>query len=677
MKQEEVETKKGLHQIFQARAIETPSAIAVSCGEENLTYAQLDKASDYYGNALRERGIGNNDLVGMCLERNINMIVSVLSILKAGAAYVPIDPAYPQDRRHYIADDSELKVILTEKDTTHLFNADKYEFIEIDREKNEEEIGQSPVCDSHEFDLAYVIYTSGTTGNPKGVLVDHGNVIRLFDQTRDVFNFTNQDVWTLFHSICFDFSVWEVWGALLYGAELVVVPYNVTRAADRFYALLESKEVTVLSQTPSAFRNLVDVDSRKTGASRLKLRCVVFGGEKLEAGMLQNWVARNGYSTDLVNMYGITETTVHVTYVKITQEHLHQNACPIGVAIPDLSIYLLDENGNFINQGETGEMWIAGPGVTRGYLNREELTTERFPTREINGQQVRMYKSGDLAEIREDGLLYYKGRADDQIKLNGFRIEPGELEAISNEFEAVIKSLVLKVDFAEGDSRLINFALVNTTLLNGHAVELSNNLHEAFKARVPSHMRPFQHVLLNRFPQTLNGKVDKKALIQKVLDEQNGIELNEAGGQEILEVSSRIWKTALSKEYIDPRMDLFDLGGTSLSLIQIMNLTQQSFNVQLDMGRFTSGLTFDFYVAEIVRLRAEHIWKRILNIENTDPEADFFDLGGTSLSLIQLMHQTKELLNIQLEMSNFSDGLTWKAYANEVSKGKLSYVTTF
>ncbi|NER29541.1 MAG: amino acid adenylation domain-containing protein, partial [Symploca sp. SIO1C4] len=421
-----------IHQLFEEQVEKTPKAVAVVFEDEQLTYYELNCRANQLAHYLQSLGVGSDVLVGLCVERSLEMVVALLGILKAGGAYVPLDPDYPTERLSFMLQDAQLSVIITQQQLVESLQQHQARVLCLDTDK--ETIAQhsqsNPKNTATANNLAYVIYTSGSTGKPKGVLVNHSNVLRLFAATDSWYHFNPQDVWTLFHSYAFDFSVWEVWGALLYGGKLVIVPYLVTRSPESFYQLLSQENVTVLNQTPSAFRQLIQAEQSATTVEQLKLRLVIFGGEALELNSLKPWFERYGdQKPQLVNMYGITETTVHVTYRPLSLADLEGAASVIGRPIPDLQMYVLDEHLQPVPIGIPGEMYVGGAGVTRGYLHRRELTVERFISNPFtDNPQARLYKTGDLARYLPNGELEYLGRIDNQVKIRGFRIELGEIE---------------------------------------------------------------------------------------------------------------------------------------------------------------------------------------------------------------------------------------------------------
>ncbi|MGW0673593.1 non-ribosomal peptide synthetase, partial [Streptomyces sp. NPDC002746] len=421
-----------LHGLVAERARECPDAVAVVFGEESLSFGELNARSNRLARHLQQWGVGAGALVGVCLERGLELVVGLLGVLKAGGAYVPLDPDYPADRLAFLVEDTAVPVVVTRTGLRERLPGSGFTAVCVDADS--EAIGREPsgdlVTDAGPDDLAYVIYTSGSTGVPKGVLVEHRSVVNRLRGTDGDFGFGPEDVWTLFHSFAFDFSVWEIWGALTYGGRLIVVDQETSRNAAAFARLLVEREVTVLNQTPSAF-GLLQQEVDRDVAGQLSLRLVVFGGEALQPARLGPWWAAVGEGGPrLVNMYGITETTVHVTAREITPADTADGAVsPIGRPLADTGVCVLDAAGRVVPVGVAGELWVSGAGVARGYLNRAELTAERFVEREIGGVIRRMYRSGDLVRRMSDGELEYLGRLDDQVKVRGFRIEPGEVEA--------------------------------------------------------------------------------------------------------------------------------------------------------------------------------------------------------------------------------------------------------
>ncbi|MBD2435190.1 non-ribosomal peptide synthetase [Nostoc sp. FACHB-110] len=456
---------KCIHQLFEEQVQHTPDAVAVVFENQQLTYHQLNCRANSLAHYLQSLGVKPDVLVGICVERSLEMVVAILAILKAGGAYVPIDPVYPQERLSFMLEDAAVGVLLTQQQLVESLPKHQARIICLDSDweeiaqNNSSNLKNSPTPNN----LAYVIYTSGSTGKPKGVLVNHSNVVRLFAATDSWYNFKSQDVWTLFHSYAFDFSVWEIWGALLYGGRLVVVPYLVTRSPESFYQLLCQEKITILNQTPSAFRQLIQAEQSITNAGDLNLRLVIFGGEALEIKSLQPWFERHGdTSPQLVNMYGITETTVHVTYRPLSKADLNHTTSVIGRPIPDLQVYVLDEYQQPVPIGVPGEMYVGGEGVACGYLNRPELTQQRFISNPFSNQaQAQLYKTGDKARYLPNGELEYLGRIDHQVKLRGFRIELGEIEAALTQHEAVGETVVIVREDEPDNKRLVAYIVPN------------------------------------------------------------------------------------------------------------------------------------------------------------------------------------------------------------------------
>ncbi len=447
-----------MHELFEARVRETPDATALVFGEQSLTYAGLNAAANRLAHRCQALGAGPETPVALFLEPSLQLVIAILGVLKAGAAYVPLDPAYPAERIEFVLADTAAPLLLTSSDLLDRLPEHAAATVCLDREP--ELLSPSdpgdPGAQVAPENLAYIIYTSGSTGRPKGVQVEHRQVARLFTATDRWYGFGADDVWVLLHSYAFDFSVWELWGALAYGGRLVISPLWTTRSPQALAELVAREGVTVLNATPSLFAVVQDELLRI--ADRLALRCVVFGGEALQPAALRPWFAHFGdQGPHLINMYGITETTVHVTYRPIAAADCARDTSPIGAPIPDLSLHLLDPSGAPVADGVEGELYVGGAGVARGYLNRPELTAERFIPNPFG--PGRLYRTGDVARRLPDGELDFRGRIDDQVKVRGFRIELGEVQAAIRDVPGVANCAVVAVDVAPGDTRLAAYVV--------------------------------------------------------------------------------------------------------------------------------------------------------------------------------------------------------------------------
>lgn len=471
---------KSLIQVFEENVEKYPEKTALVFENEELTYNELNQRANRLAVYIKKRGVNKSDLVGIYLERSIEMIVAILAILKNGAGYVPIDTVYPKERVSFILDDSRADILLTDIEYAKKVPEDELSVIYLDQIKDilEYESKENIDIKVSSEEIAYIIYTSGSTGKPKGVRVMHQNVTRLMTATEDWFHFDEKDTWTLFHSYAFDFSIWEIWGPFFYGGKLIIVPYLVSRSPEKFYDLVCDKKVTVLNQTPSAFAQFIEADKLSSN-NNLSLRYVIFGGEALNFQRLAPWFNRHGdKKPQLINMYGITETTVHVTYYPIKISDVEENkGSVIGVPIPDLQVYVLDENRNISPIGVPGEIYVGGNGVSKGYLNRPELTEEKFITDYFREDNSRLYKTGDLARYLSDGNLEYLGRIDTQVKIRGFRIELGEIETLLRKHEAVKDSVVMVREDVPGDKRLVSYIIPDDNYA-GSATEETGNLIE-------------------------------------------------------------------------------------------------------------------------------------------------------------------------------------------------------
>ncbi|WP_460091209.1 amino acid adenylation domain-containing protein [Pseudomonas sp. S2_E02] len=560
-----------IHQQFETHAQAQPEATALIFDGQTLSYGELNRRANQVAHHLLALNIRPDDRVAICVERGPQMIIGLLGVLKAGAGYVPIDPAYPLDRISFTLQDSAPAAVLMQAATRERVAALEVPQIDLDSAHLKAELDSNPqIPELTPAHLAYVIYTSGSTGLPKGVMVEHRNVARLFSATHDWFQFNPQDIGVLFHSFAFDFSVWEIWAALAFGGQLLLIPQAVSRSPDDCYALLCQTGVTVLNQTPSAFRQLIAAQGR----SQLQhsLREVVFGGEALEPGLLKPWYARVGNAgTRLVNMYGITETTVHVTYRPLQAADAQLlGVSPIGVRIPDLQLYVLDAQREPVPVGVVGELYVGGAGVARGYLNREALTAERFINDPFGANaEARLYKTGDLARWAADGSLEYLGRNDDQVKIRGFRIELGEIEARLSTCEGVREAVVMAREDSPGDQRLVAYWLAD----EGAAPDVAQ-LRDQLLAGLADYMVPSAFVRLEAFPLTTNGKLDRKALPAPDSDAfaRRGFEAPVGAVENLI---AGLWQTLLGVEQVGRHDNFFELGGHSLLAVKLIERMRQ------------------------------------------------------------------------------------------------------
>ena len=566
--QRECAVQGTLQQRFEEQARQRPQAVALILDEQRLSYGELNARANRLAHCLIARGVGADVPVGLALERSLDMLVGLLAILKAGGAYLPLDPAAPEERLAHILDDSGVRLLLTQGHLLeHLPRQAGVEVLAIDGLVLDGYAESDPLTTLSADNLAYVIYTSGSTGKPKGTLLTHRNALRLFSATEAWFGFDERDVWTLFHSYAFDFSVWEIFGALLYGGRLVIVPQWVSRSPEDFYRLLCREGVTVLNQTPSAFKQLMAVAcSADMATQQPALRYVIFGGEALDLQSLRPWFQRFGdRQPQLVNMYGITETTVHVTYRPVSEADLEGGlVSPIGGTIPDLSWYILDRDLNPVPRGAVGELYIGRAGLARGYLRRPGLSATRFvPNPFPGGAGERLYRTGDLARFQADGNIEYIGRIDHQVKVRGFRIELGEIEAALAGLAGVRDAVVLAHD-GVGGTQLAGYVVADSA---EDAERLRESLRESLKRQLPDYMVPAHLMLLERMPLTVNGKLDRQALPQP--DASLSQQAYRAPGSELEQRIAAIWAEILGVERVGLDDNFFELGGHSLLLLML------------------------------------------------------------------------------------------------------------
>ncbi|MFY9622653.1 MAG: amino acid adenylation domain-containing protein [Pyrinomonadaceae bacterium] len=566
---------KTIHQLFEEQARRTPDRPAVIDGDTAMTYRLLDERANQLAHLLGNLGVASNVLVAICLEKSAEMVVALLAVLKAGGAYLPLNPEFPKERLRFMIEDSGTVHLITSAPMLRKLPEQISSLILVDRDR--ESISAQPIVaplrEATPHNLAYCIYTSGSTGKPKGVLIEHRNVVRLMLNDKLCFKFTQDDVWTMFHSYSFDFSVWEMYGALLYGGKLVLVSERDTKDPLLFLNLLVDEGVTVLNQTPSAFNNLTR-EALKRSATKLALRYVIFGGEELHPLQLREWKSAYPHVT-LVNMYGITETTVHVTYKEVKEREIEENVSNIGGPIPTTTTYLMDSKLRLLPIGVPGEVCVGGDGVSRGYLDREDLTRQKFIQNPYKPEE-RIYRSGDLAKLLPNGQMVYLGRMDDQVQIRGFRVELGEVRSHLLEHPSVAKAEIIARQIHSETLELVAYvepiSEVNVTDLRNHLAQT-----------LPSYMVPSAFVMMKSLPMTSNGKVDRRAL---PAPEHTRPELDggfAAPRTIVEEIMAGIWMQVLEIERVGINDNFFDLGGHSLLATQIISLIRETFQIELPL----------------------------------------------------------------------------------------------
>ncbi|WP_445166401.1 amino acid adenylation domain-containing protein [Mycolicibacterium sp. Dal123E01] len=550
--------------MFAAQAALTPDAMAVTFEGVSLSYRQLDEATDRAARVLASRGAGPGRRVALLLPRTAEAIVAMVAVVKTGATYVPIDPSVPEQRRRFVLGDSKPVAAVTTPVLAELLDGHDLSVIDVtdllDTDLLDADVtATAALAGPRPDDIAYVIYTSGTTGTPKGVAIPHRNVIRLL-QTLDADMDMSGVAWSQCHSLAFDFSVWEIWGALLYGGRVVVVPDAVVRSPEDLHALLVSERVGVLSQTPSAFYALQAADAANPElGSQLTLEAVVFGGEALEPQKMRAWLENHPPGTPrLINMYGITETTVHASFREIVPDDADSAVSPIGVPLGHLGFFVLDTLLRPVPAGVVGELYVAGAGVADGYIGRAGLSSTRFVACPFGEPGARMYRTGDLMAWGADGELRYMGRSDEQVKIRGYRIELGEIQSALSELAGVQQAVVIAREDRPGDKRLVGYVTGEVDPTAARA---------ALGERLPSYMVPTAIVAIDALPLTVNGKLDTKAL---PAPDYQDVDSYRAPTDAVEEILAGIYAQVLGLERVGVDESFFELGGDSILSMQVV-----------------------------------------------------------------------------------------------------------
>ncbi|MFF8288760.1 amino acid adenylation domain-containing protein [Streptomyces sp. NPDC016309] len=590
-----------LPELFERWAARTPHAPAVGHGDRRLTYAELNARANRLARTLVRRGAGPETTVAVLLPRSVDLITAILAVSKTGAAYLPLDTGWPPEHTERILADARPVCVLSGTDPAETApaappsatsdadtgtDADQSAADRIDADLTDAD-RTGPLTPDH---AAYVIYTSGSTGRPKGVVVPHRGPVALLEAAATEFGLRPDDTWTMFHSCAFDFSVWEMWGALAHGGRLVIVPREVSRNPRAFLDLLVRERVTLLSQTPSAFRSLDQADAEEPERGReLALRRVVFCGEALAPAVVRSWYGRHRDSGPvLVNTYGITETSVLSTRLALDPDHGTARAVPIGTAVAGTRLYVLDGRLRPVPPGVAGELYVAGSGVARGYLHRPALTAQRFVADPFGPAGSRLYRSGDLVRARRDGSLEYLARADDQVKIRGFRVEPAEIEAALLAAPGVAGGAVLATaggprdrarteadggPGADGAARLVAYVVLTRDAAADDPGPALARLREWLRGRLPAHLVPSLFVPLDKLPLTPNGKLDRAALPSP---DARAHTPSRAPATPLEAELAGFFADLLAVERVGADDDFFDLGGDSLRATRLVSTVRRA-----------------------------------------------------------------------------------------------------
>lgn len=546
---------------FREAAERHAARTAVRFDGTRLTYAELDELAGRWAAKLRAEGVGPGSRVALLLEPSLDTVVAIVAVQRARAAYVVLDPSSPPARCQAVLEDSEARVVLTQPSLVGMLDGTAARTLVMPDTELPVDGGTGDLPGA--ADVAYTVYTSGSTGTPKGIDVEHGNVLSLLESMRTCVAMDETGVGALFHSTGFDLSVWELWGTLLAGACLVVVPSATSRSPDLLHALLAAERVTHLVQTPSALHGLSAV-VRRSGAQDLALRHLLSCGEPLPAPLAR---AALEWCGTLWNMYGPAETTVWVTAQRVRPEDCAGTGVPVGLPLANTRVHVLDEHGNPVPPEFTGELHIGGQCVARGYVNRPQLTEERFLDDPFE-PRGRLYRTGDLARVNSRGLLEVLGRTDNQVKISGFRVELEEVEARLDEVPGVRRSTALVLGAGAGDSRLVACVMVEP----GHQVTESS-LKAELRSTLPPYMVPTSVGFFDSFPLNASQKVDRARLAGQFA---SAMARTGPGGAVALSAHERrvagVWQQVLHREGIGRDDNFFDLGGNSMLLMQVHQL---------------------------------------------------------------------------------------------------------
>jgi amino acid adenylation domain-containing protein len=618
-----------LHQLFEEQVTRTPEVVAVVIDDQQLTYGELNRQANQLAHHLRKLGVGRDILVGLCLERSLDLVVACLAILKAGGAYVPLDSEYPKDRLAYMIKDSRAPVLLTQHHLVEKLPVQSSRILCLDTDCKAigKESGDNPVNFSTPESLAYVIYTSGSTGNPKGVMVSHSAIVNFMLWTQETFPLNETDRVLQKTPISFDASVWECYAPLLVGARLVMARPGGNQDGGYLAKLIGEQKITALKVVPSLLRMLLDEPALSDATS---LRRVFCGGEALTIELQQKFHTR--LTAELWNLYGPTETTVDVIFYEC-QRDARSDLVPIGRPIANTEVYILDSELRPTAVGLAGELYVGGSSLARGYLNRPDLTAEKFVRNPFsNDPGARLYRTGDLVRYRSDGNIVYLGRIDNQIKLRGFRIEPGEIEAILSELQAVRAAIVIAREDTAGNKRLVAYLVMKV----GSTIA-ENDLRIYLKKKLPQYMMPAAFVVLPRLPLTANGKLDRRALPAPDNPTLSANAPCVAPRNDVERLIERIWCDVLGIDRLGIEENFFDIGGHSILATRAMARLRQECRIDLPLrvlfecptiAELGARVLAELRANDAAAAKADTSFSHLFELKSGDPKKPVFFLPG-------------------------------------------------
>ena len=605
-------------ELFERQVLRTPDNVAVMFEDEQLTYAQLNARANQLAHYLRERGVGPGDLVGICVERSTAMVVAILGILKAGGAYVPLDLTYPKERLAFMLHDSQARVLLTQSGLLERLPQNEAEVIclDSDRHKINAAPDQNIVSGATADNLAYVIYTSGSTGRPKGVAVSHRAINRLVHNTNYV-NLSPADKVAQASTASFDAATFEIWGALLNGARLIGFTRNVILSPREFAAKIREHEITTIFLTTALFNQIAsevpDVFS--------SVRNVLFGGEAVDPKWVKE-VLRKGPPQRLLHVYGPTENTTYSTWYLVQDVPAAATTVPIGRAISNTQLYVLDRHRQLTPIGIPGELYIGGDGLAKGYLNDSELTTERYVPNPFSADQgARLYRTGDLVRYLPDGNVEFLSRIDHQVKLRGYRIELGEIESVLREHPAVQDAVVT---LWQENKMLVGYVVCNAIGQAQHSDEVEVELKNYLKTKLPDYMAPANFVFLDSFPMSPGGKVDRRSLPAPA-STRPASEGAHLGARDDMEKRlTSIFEKVLGIESVGIRENFFDLGGHSLLAVRLVAEIEKEFGQRVPLVSFFEGANVE-YLASLLRENVQsRDWPTLVEIQGGGSNVPLF-----------------------------------------------------